>query len=282
MEFQRLQQFPNVAASAESVLVTDEFVGKSIHAIGIKMGGTTFTRAHITSLNIKVDGKDLLPAISGANLQKQNDYNGLDDDAEYLWYFFGDPTAQTIKGQHIGDLDLSVYRKPLEIRVNIGAATAPTLEAIALCGVPKMQLGVGFDELDAVQIGCMTRSVIQPSAAVSRKSYSVSLGSAAGSLIRRINYHHTNIVSIEHKKQGLIKTDDLTVGELASIAKNYGRVPQSGLVVLDKVVDGNQGEAESTINSDSGRPWTQEINLTTSGGDTITAYAELLASWPQI
>lgn len=281
MRHLRLNQFPSVAASAQSVLVTDELLDQSVHAIGLRLGGTSFTRAHISSLNIKLDGKDLVPSISGAMLQKQNDYEGMDDDAAFLWYFFGDPTAQTIKGQHLGDLDLSLYRKPLEIRVDIGAATAPTLEVRALTSVPKTAMGIGFDDIEAAQIGTMTRTIIQPSAAVSRKSYGISLGSMAGARIRRIYFHHTNLTKVEHRKQSLTKQDDFDATDIGAVVKNYGRFPQSGLYALDKVFDGNQGEAETTINSE-GRPWNQEVMLTTSAGDTITAYAQLHAAWPQL
>jgi len=281
MRHLRLNQFPSVAANAQSVLVTDELIDQSVHAICLRLGGTAFTRAHITSLNIKLDGKDIVPSISGAMLQKQNDYEGLDDDATFLWYFFGDPTAQTIKGQHLGDLDLSIYRKPLEIRVDIGGATAPTLEVRALASVPKMAMGIGFDEIEAAQIGVMTRTVIQPAAAIARKAYGISLGSTPGARIRRVYFHHANVTKLEHRKQGLTKQDDFDSVDLGAVVKNYGRYPQTGLLVMDKVFDGNQGEAETTINTE-GRPWNQEIMLTTSAADTITAFAQLHASWPQL
>lgn len=277
----RLNQFPSVAANAESVLVTDQMLDQSVHAIGLKLGGTSFTKAHITSVNIRVDGKDILPAISGTQLQKQNDYAGLDSTAEYLWFYLGDPTAQTIKGQHLGDLDLSIYRKPVEIRVNIGGATAPTLEAIAQTSVPKLSMGIGYTELEAAQIGALTRTIIQPSAAVARKAYALGLGSSAGARIRRINFHHTNLSKVEFRKNGLTKIDDYTAAEIESVVKNYGRVPQSGMYALDFIYDGNQGEAETTVNGE-GRPWNIETMLTTSGGDTITAFTEIHASWPQL
>ena len=54
----------------------------------------------------------------------------------------------------------------------------------------------------------------------------------------------------------------------------HARTPQSGLYVLDRIFDGNQGEAEETVKGD-GTPWNLELNLTTSGADTITAFADL-------
>jgi hypothetical protein len=281
MDRLRLNQFPSVGASAQSVLITDELLDKSVHAIGLKLGGGAFTRAHISAFNIRINGKDLLPAITGAQLQAQNDYNGLDNDAAYMWFFFGDPTAQTIKGQHLGDLDLSIYRKPLEIRVDIGAATTPTLEVVAMVSVPKLAMGIGYSELEAAQIGAMTRTIIQPAAAVNRKTYGLSLGSLPGARIRSVNYHHTNLTAVELRKQGLTKFDNLTIAENSAFVKNYSRVPQSGLFVLDNVFDGNQGEAETSVNSE-GRPWNMEFMLTTSALDTIAAYTSLHASLPQL
>lgn len=58
-----------------------------------------------------------------------------------------------------------------------------------------------------------------------------------------------------------------------AIQKEFGRVPQSGLYVLDRVVDGNQGEADDTVRPD-GSPWNLQVLLTTSAADTITAFAD--------
>lgn len=279
MDLVKLNQFPSVPTTGQATLVTDELLDRSVHAIAFKLGGTTFTKAMISSLSIKLNGKDIVPTISGTNLQKLNSYDGLPSDAAYLWFFFGDPTAQTIRGQHLGDLDLSIYRQPLELRLEIAGATAPTLEAYALTSVPKMEMGVGFDQLEAAQIRALVRTVIQPAAAVSRKTYGINWGSVNGGRIRRVNFFHTNITSVEFKKNSITKHDDIPTALNTALAAQYARTAQSGLYALDRVYDGNQGEAETTVDP-QGRAWNQQYSITTSGADTIDVYVDVHAAWP--
>lgn len=279
MDFLKLTQFPSVPATGTATLTTDELLGKSVHALVFELGGTSLTKAMLTAINIRLNGKDIVPVITGTNLQLLNSYDGLPSDAAYLWYFFGEPTAQTIKGQHLGDLDLSIYTKPLEIRVSIAGATAPTLQMYAMTGVPKLQMGIGYDQVEAAQIKALVRTIIQPAAAVSRATYGINWGSVNGGRIRRVNFFHTNLTAVEFKKNSLTKHDNIVTALNTSIVKQYARVPQSGLYVLDRVYDGNQGEAETTVDLD-GRPWNQQFSLTTSAADTIDTYVDVLAAWP--
>lgn len=281
MDLIRLSQFPSVAANSIATLVTSECFDKSIHALVFELGGTVFTKAQINSINVRLDGKDIVPIISGTNLQTANSYDGLPTDAAYLIYFFGEPTAQTIRGQHLGDLDQSIYRKPLEIRVDIGAATAPTLQMYAWVSVPKLQMGVGFTPFDAAVFRAMIRTIVQPAGAVTRASYNVNYGSSPGARIRQVNFFHTNLTSVDYKKNSITKHDNISIALNSSLAKQYARVPQSGLYVLDRVLDGNQGEAETTLNPD-GQVWNQQLSLTTSAADTINVYTDVHAVWQQI
>lgn len=282
MEKIRLPQFPSVAANAESTLVTGDLIGKSLHGLMIKRGGTAFTNAHLSGIRVAVDGKELTPSdLTGAQLVDMNEYEGLVDVTNYTFLFFGDPTARTIRGQHLGDVDFSVYQKPLEINISIGAATAPTLEVIALCGPPKIDMAAGFTADDAATLRARIRTQIQFAAAVTRKSFGLSLGSSAGAAWRRAFMFHTNLTAVEFKKQSLLKHDDLTIAENAAFAQQYARVPQSGLYVLDHVVDGNQGEAEPTVNA-QGVPWNLDVRLTASAADTVNAYTDLHTRLAQI
>lgn len=281
MDLLRLNQFPSVAANSRATLVTDQLLDTSIHGLVFERGGGAFTNAHISNLRVRVDGKDVVNGISGAQLVDLNEYEGLTDVTNYTFLFFGDPTARTIRGQHIGDLDLSMYRKPLEIEVDIGGATTPTLQAYAITGVPKLAMGIGFNELEAANLRALVRTIIQPAAAVTRASYGISLGSVPGARIRRVAFFHTNLARVELQKQSLRKWDDVPTALNTAVAAQYARTAQSGLYVLDRIVDGNQGEAESTVQSD-GRPWNLQLNLTTSAADTITAFADVLTTLPQL
>lgn len=279
MDLERLNQFPVVPADGVASLVTDELVDRSVHAIVLELGGTAFTKAMITNLRVRLDGKDVINGITGTQLQTLNSYEGLTDETNYLVIPFGDFTARTIRGQHLGDLDLSVYRKPLEIEVTIAGATAPTLVAHASHNVPKALMGIGFDAAEAAQLRSLIRTVIQPAAAVSRTSYGISLGGSPGARLRRFAFFHSNLTSVDYKKGSFTKHDDVSTALNNAMLKQFARVPQSGLYVLDRIADGNQGEAETTVDAD-GRPWNQQVALTTSAGDTITAFADVHIPWP--
>lgn len=281
MDLIELPQFPSVAASALSTLVTDRLLGRSVHALVFKRGGGAFTNAHISNMRVRLDGKDVVNGITGAQLVDVNEYEGLTDVTNYTVLPFGDLAARTIRGQHLGDLDLSIYRKPLEIEVLVGAATTPTLGVYALCGPAKMDMGIGYTLQEAAQLRALIRTVIQPAAAISRKSYGLSLGSAAGARLRRAYFFHANLTSVEFMKNSQRKWDDVPVALNSAIAQQFARTPQSGLYVLDRIVDGNQGEAETTI-KDDGSPQALELNLTTSGADTITTFADVYTTHPQL
>lgn len=277
MDLIRLKSFPAVAASSVASLATDELAGYSIHGLVFERGGGAFTNAHLAALRVRLNGKDLVSNMSGAQLVDLNEYDGLTDVTNYTTYFFGDPTARTTRGEHIGDLDLSVYRGQLEIEVQIGAATTPTLSVYAIAGVPKLNMGIGFSPQEAAAFKAQIRTVITESAAVNRKQYGISLGSSAGALIRRVNFFHAQLTAVEFRKQSLIKYDNISAALNNAVAQQYARTPQAGLYVLDRIVDGNIGEAEPTIDQ-AGRPWNLSLALTTANADTITAFADVLTN----
>lgn len=281
MDLIKLPQFPSVAANAISTLVTDRLLDRSIHGLIFRRGGTTFNNAHLSNIRVRLDGKDVVNGITGSQLVDTTEYEGIPDVTGETVLPFGDFAARTVRGQHLGDIDCSIYRKPLEIEVAIGGATAPTLEVWALCGPPKLAMGIEYTEREAITLRALVRTVIQPAAAVSRKSYGVSLGSSAGARLRRLYMFHNNLTSVEFLKSSLRKWDDVPVALNNAVAQYFARTPQTGLYVLDRIVDGNQGEAEVTVKPD-GTPHSLELNLTTSGADTITAFADLYTTLPQL
>lgn len=279
MDLLKLNPFPSVAANAVATMSTRELAGRSVHGLAFKLGGTTFNKSHISNVRVGLDGKDIINGITGAQLQDLNDYAGLADTTNYLFVWFGDPTARTVRGQHMGDLDLSVYDRALEIEVTIGAATAPTLSVQAMCGVPKLAMGIGFDQAEAATLRALTRTIISPTGAVSRQSFGVNIGSQAGARLRRVGMFHTNLTSVELRKAGFIKHDDLAIDDVTAWAADYARTAQSGLYMIDRIVDGNQGEAEETVQA-NGAPWPFQLNVTTSGADTITVFSDVHAALP--
>jgi hypothetical protein len=276
MDLIRLKSFPSVAASAISSLSTDELTDYGVYALIFERNAAN-TNANMTNIRVRQNGKDLINGITGTRLAAMNVYDGMPDTANYTGLYFGDPTARSIRGQHLGDLDLSIYRGPIEIEVTLGAAVGPTLQMYARAGVPKANMGLGYSPQEAAAFRAYIRTVITEAAAVTRKQYGVSLGSSSGALIRKLHLFHTNLTSVDFKKQSLIKWDDVSVALNAMVAAQEGRVPAAGQYVLDRIVDGNIGEAEPTVQQD-GRPWNLNLALTLSAADTVTAFADVLTN----
>jgi len=279
MDVVKVNPFTNVAASS---LATAQFIpdrNLSLYAIVLVLGGTFTIDAHITLLVVKSGGKELF-RITGARLQDINGYDGMASDAAHLIIPFADPTARTARGEHIGSLDMTIYRDPLTIEVTIGAATAPTLDAFALISPPKLQLGFGYTPDEAQLHRALIESIIQTSAAVTRKAFGIGLGSEAGALIKKIIFFHATLTSLAVKRNGLDIFDDVDEALNDFIQQDvFARVTNAALYAWDPVVNGNQSEARTTVNPD-GSAANYQILVTDSAADTITVLADVYSKLP--
>lgn len=279
MDLLKLNAFPSVPATGTASVTSAQCLGYAIHGIVLERGGTTFTNAQISAVRARINNKDVVNLLSGAQLVAMNDYEGFTDVTNYTFLFFGDPSARTVRGQHLGDLDCSIYNYPVTIEVDIAGATAPTLQAYALVSVPKLAMGIGYTQNEAAIIRALVRTQIQPAGAVSRNAYGISIGSSAGARIRRVWFFNANLTSVDLQKQSLRKWDDVSSALNSAVAQQYVRTPQAGLYVLDRILDGNQGEAETTV-SPNGQQWNIQVALTTSAADTINAFADIFTTLP--
>lgn len=281
MDLVKLNPFPSVPGTGVASLVTNELAGRSVHGLIFVQGFTgtgAYDRTHIESVKIRAGQKDLLEGISATQLQDMNDYQGLNTNAKYFVHMFGDPTARTVRGQHLGNLDLDVYGDdPLQIEVKNSGATNPTLQVIAMVSVPKMAMGIGFNEVEAATVRALLRTVVQPAAAINRKAVEIGLGSQAGAKVRSLGMFHAALTSVEFRKASDVKHDDIEIALNNYVQEIFARQPKAGLYMLDRVMDGNQGESETTL-QDNGRPWPFQVMLTTSGADTITVFADVYSA----
>jgi hypothetical protein len=275
----KIDPFNNVGASSIATTVFRPPFGLSVHAIVFARGGT-FTAAHMTTIKVKAGGKTLFD-LSGTQLELQTAYAGHVIDSAYTVLPFGDDLANTERGMHIGDFDTSVYKSDLVIEVTIGGATSPTLEAYAIVGPPKAQMGLGYAPGEVVMHRALIESTLSPNAAVTNKAYSIGLGSEAGALLSRIFFHHANLTVLDVKESGRNVYEEIPLALNSFLEQDYyGRTTKSGLYVFDPVVNGNYSQARPTV--EGGKVVPYQVRLTTSASDTITAYAEVLTSLPRI
>jgi len=282
----RVNPFNNVGASSLAQ-TTYKPVSRQSSLFGfvLTLGGTTFTEAHINHVRVKAPGgKDLIPPISGARLRDMFEYEGGSWPAgqDHVPILFGDPFALTKAGRHLGNFDHSVYPGDMLVEVDIGAATAPTLEAHALVDPPKAQMGLGYTAGEVLLHRALRETVLTPNAAVSNQSVQIGIGSSAGALLKRLHFFHTNLTALRVKKEGLEIFEEISISLNEFIQQDvFARVPQAGLYVYDRVEDGSMREAGTTLGA-NGQVLNWQFDITTSAGDTITTYADLLATLPQL
>jgi len=279
MEFVKLDPYPSITAGGKFSLSVNELQGRTVYGLQFIRGGTTFDNADLLNLEVRAGQKPILPKVDGAELKLMNDYQGISAVSNYDFVWFGDPTAATVKGQWIGGLDLSLYgADPLQITGEVhSSASAPTLETWAMVGPPKELMELDFTEEEAALVRALIPTVLSPSASVDRQSQQVGIGSRAGGRIRQIHFHHANLTSVEWRKNNEILHEDLSDAQNDAWQTSMGRSPQTGLYVVDRILNGQIGNAETTLQP-NGQPWPQSIMISTSGSDTIQVYADVLAA----
>lgn len=253
-----LKNLPFFNVGANSVATLSLPVGMTYERIIFVLGGTTFTKAHITDIKVKINGKVIVQT-TGTLLNSMNTYRGLVTDATHLALDFSEIFARDEVGQSLGAIGTAEGVTTFTIEMTIGGATAPTLESYSVLSGPK-------------KIGVVSK-VLSYSAtfgSAGKFPFSLPYGANGGSIIKRVHFFHTNMTALEVKKNGLVIHD--TVDAINKyIQTENGNVPASGDYVADFIVDHNQSGMLLTADARS-----MEWNLTLSASDTVIAQVEYL------
>lgn len=248
--------FFNVVASGVASLALP--LGMTYERIVLVLGGTTFTKAMITDLKVKLNGRVIVQT-TGSRLDALNKYKGIFDAAGFLTIDFTEVKARDEVGQSLGAVPTSQGVASLTIEVTITGATAPTLESYSLLSGPR-------------QLGVIHKMLHYPANFSAGGKFPIVLpfGKNGGAIIKRVAFYSTVMTGLEVKKNGLVFHDSVTaINEF--IQKEYGRVPQSNLYVYDAIVDGNSSQMLVTADATS-----MEWNVTLSGSGTVDVQVEYL------
>ncbi len=246
--------FANVGANQTATCSLP--MGMTILRITLALGGTVMTKALISDIKLKANGRVVFQA-SGSDLDKLNKYRGMFDAAGFLTLDFSELKARTINGERIGGLDTSVLQNAT-LEVKIGAATAPTLEAYIEQDDPQYNYEAGVVNNNGVQFLCHKLLQYPFSNAVAGKMVIDNLPKAGtGTLIKRMHILSTSGADIVDDIE--IKVNSLTVFEatrqlLQFNQQECSRVPQAGLLTVDFVKNGNVSEVLDTRNVSGSRP----------------------------
>lgn len=262
-----LDPFSNVVASGVAVGDMNKFLGTVVEKITLDLGGTTFTPSHITSIQLKLNGKVVWEA-SGARLVASNTFLGGATDATKLKIDFMDRKAVTVNARQVGSIDLSAGSGVTSVRleVTIAGATAPTLNGFVDVSPPTN------DPAEAGIRPLMARRHAATVVVGAAGTFALPIPhidpSGGGSNYRRLFIYSANMTAIKTMREGVTE-HELSKAQNEAAQKDNGRVPQVNLFVFDPCQDGQL----------TGRTWdtrpvsgvrSAQVYGTFSAGETVT------------
>ncbi|MBB1602541.1 major capsid protein P2 [Variovorax sp. UMC13] len=261
-----LDPFQNVVASGVAICDMNKLLGTVLEKLTLTLGGT-FTRAMITKIELKANGKVIFET-DGAKLEASNVYNGGTTDVTIVKMDFMDRRAVTANARQAGTFDLSAASgiASLRLEVTIAGATAPTLIGFADVSPPtndQAEQGIRFlisRRHRATQVigGAGTFALSVPHLDPA----------GGGSNFRRIFIYAANCTGFKTVREGIAEHEVLKLQNEASQKDNF-KAPQANLIVFDPVQDGQlQGRTWDTRPSSGVR--SAQFYATFSAGETIT------------
>jgi hypothetical protein len=265
MILQKLPPFLNVVATGVATLRIPKFANTLTRLVMI-LGGTTFTKAMITDIKIKI-GARLVYNVTGSRLDAINKYKGIFDAANFLTIDFTERDATgDIRPKEVGGYDLTTFADDLTVEVTIAGATAPTLEATAFLTPPQGN-------------PMITKLVYVPASSAVAGKFPVQIF-PRGALIKRVHFFYGgadwgattdgNLNRLEVKKSGYVIWD-ATCRDARFFEQEYRKAPQSKLYVYDPILDNNMSGLLTTADATS-----MEFNTYLTAADTLNCYLELI------
>lgn len=244
--------------------------GKTLEKITLVLGGTAFTKAMITRLVVKANGKAIVDT-TGAILDKLNAYRGKAQDAAFLDIHFADFSLNNEFDRMVSAFDTTNGIVNITLEVTITGATAPTLEMrLVESGQQKLRSG------EAAPFALLLAKFLSYPFSIAnggRLPFQLPFGGVNGSIIKRVHVSHGgNMTGATIKADGLVLMENITA-ENEFQQKQLGRVPQANVYTLDFVADGAITKAFDTRDARS-LEWLFDF----SAADTGTVLVEYLDS----
>ena len=276
MQFIRqCEPFLNVIATGRAVLNSKLVLGNVIERLYLVLGGGSFTKAMISQVRTRLNGKVTYGDISGTNVDLMQRYLLLNNTAGFLTIDFTEPVARSIQGQLMGAINTNAAGvNDFTVEVDIAGATTPTLQAWVQLRTPEsMSPQMGFDANIAPVLRGLIPTTI-PITGAGEFQADVNYGARGLSNIKRLLIFSSILTSLRIKRDSLDVFESVAAALNTYVALDYGRVAQAGLYVWDPLVDGNQADAYPTRRTD-GIPSNYQFLFTCSGAGTLTVYADV-------
>lgn len=243
--------------------------GRTLEKLTLKLGGGALTKAMLTAIKIKANGKVIIEG-TGTQLEALNAYAGKTANAAYLDIGFADEKMLSEFDRAVSAFDTSMGVASFTSEVTITGATTPSLSPILVeSGAQKDRSG------NAAPFAPLLRKVLSYPFSIASGGtlpFATPFGPQSGAVIKRLHVFHTGgfMTGATVKQDGLIVHESVTA-ENSFIQTQHGRVPQSNCYTIDFVVDGNIRKALDTRDARS-----LEWLMTFSAADSGTILVEYL------
>lgn len=277
--FRRLEPVLGVVATGNFTLTSRKVLGNVIERIVLEFGGTSLTKAMITNLVVRLNGKVIFGPISASHLDVENRYLTLVNDAARLTIDFTELVSRSIQGQLMGAIDTDASGvTDFTVEGTITGATAPTMVAYAQLRAPSsMSPERGFDPRTRALIRALVPTTVTETAA-GEFQHDLNYGSKGNSLIKRVFVHSTILTSFRVKRDSLELFEGVSQALGEFITEENGRQWQTNMFVYDPMQDGNQPDAIPTrvVTPNGGqREANFEWLFTVSGAGTHTVNTDI-------
>lgn len=222
--------------------------GRTLENFRLKLGGTALTKAMITRLKLKAQGKTVVEG-TGTQLDKLNAYRGEATNAAFLDVQFADYSMLSELDRMVGAFDTGLGISSLTSEIVIAGATAPVITPILIESAnQKARNGAS-----AAFAPYISKVLSYPFNVATGGKLPVTLpfGPQNGAIVKRVHvFHGGNMTGAE------VKQDSLTVHESIKAENEFdqtkaGRVPQANCYTIDFVLDGNVSKALDTRDAKS-------------------------------
>jgi hypothetical protein len=264
--------FANVVATGTAT--ANITPGRTLEKITLKLGGTTFTKAMLTVLKVKANGKVIIDT-TGTILDKLNAYRStIAQDANYLDIFFADFSLLDEFDRMVSAFDTSNGILNFTIEATITGATAPTLAMkLVESGQQKSKSG------DAAPWSPLLRKYLSYPfnlASGGKLPFQLPFGGQNGAIITRVHVSHSgNMTGATVKQDGLVIMENVKLENEFQL-KQMGKTPQANIYTLDFVADGNVRKALDTRDARS-LEWLFDFSAADSG-TVIVEYLDTLGN----
>lgn len=249
--FRELEPVQNVLTTGHFVLNSRLLLGNVVERLVFVLSGTSLTKAMITNIVVRLNGKTVFGPISGTQLDLIQRYLLLVNDAARLTIDFTEPVSRSIPGQLMGAIFTDAAGvQDFTVEGDITGATAPQLKVWGQYrSRADMDPARGFDPATFPLIRALLPTTVTESAAGTFQ-HDINYGPKGDSLIKRIFIFSSILSSFKVRKDSIEIFDAVPAALAGYLQSEYGRDDQAGLYVWDPLVDGNQSDVVTTRTGD--------------------------------